>query len=445
MRAMEVLWHWPRGALAVKHTCLIFCIFFGIAGPASAQLEVGDFVARDDGEQRLVILIEDAGILLEQQAIRLDGVDGLPETRLDQLTPARRMNIKPGQTIAHGEAGATTLFSVVVDPTLPSAAEQVSAVVEFIDRLEDGQSLRLIIHNRGVWLDAGKVEAGQTLQDLNLAPDGERPALMLTDYLRQDLADRHLVILADGQFASAEIGAAGQGSSTMLLSESGGIAESLPDGISALGPLETPETIVTVYDLARAGKIETYLFKDIRRMPFEGLAEIRISSGEIEETVTVDLPTYSVWHLINPINIPAWLTTSGRRWFGVINLLFWGAFGYFGYRLAVAQRREHASDPIAEIELFYEGRSVTVYHLPFSIGRAPDNDLVLDDMATSRHHAELRRSDSGDLVLVDLGSANGTLIDDIALTGPASVGQGLDAFMPKARLFIRPTPMQVGG
>jgi len=44
------------------------------------------------------------------------------------------------------------------------------------------------------------------------------------------------------------------------------------------------------------------------------------------------------------------------------------------------------------------------------IGRAPDNDVVLDDLLTSRHHAELHRSEDG-WRLVDLGSANGSYLN----------------------------------
>src|SRR5947208_5635636 len=46
-----------------------------------------------------------------------------------------------------------------------------------------------------------------------------------------------------------------------------------------------------------------------------------------------------------------------------------------------------------------------------SIGRAPDNDVILDDPAVSRHHARIERS--GELTsIVDLGSANATRIND---------------------------------
>ena len=44
------------------------------------------------------------------------------------------------------------------------------------------------------------------------------------------------------------------------------------------------------------------------------------------------------------------------------------------------------------------------------IGRAEDNDIVLDDLSVSRHHAELRNID-GRYEIVDLGSRNGTFLN----------------------------------
>ena len=42
-----------------------------------------------------------------------------------------------------------------------------------------------------------------------------------------------------------------------------------------------------------------------------------------------------------------------------------------------------------------------------TIGRSPDNDIVLDDQRVSRHHARLVRQ-NGHFILTDLGSSNGT-------------------------------------
>ncbi|GAA5175600.1 FHA domain-containing protein [Pseudonocardia eucalypti] len=79
-----------------------------------------------------------------------------------------------------------------------------------------------------------------------------------------------------------------------------------------------------------------------------------------------------------------------------------------------------------------------------SAGRHPDSDIFLDDVTVSRRHAEFRR-DSGDFVVVDVGSLNGTYVNRepvdtavlangdevqigkfrlVFLTGPRDAGQG---------------------
>jgi two-component system, NtrC family, response regulator AtoC len=45
-----------------------------------------------------------------------------------------------------------------------------------------------------------------------------------------------------------------------------------------------------------------------------------------------------------------------------------------------------------------------------TLGRLPENDVVLDDPAVSRRHAVIRFREGGGHVLIDLGSANGTLV-----------------------------------
>jgi ABC-type multidrug transport system ATPase subunit len=67
------------------------------------------------------------------------------------------------------------------------------------------------------------------------------------------------------------------------------------------------------------------------------------------------------------------------------------------------------------------------------IGRTPDNDLVLDDLLVSRHHAVLRESAAGGYEIADLGSQNGTFVNGrrIAaqpLTDSDTVGIGHSLF-----------------
>jgi pSer/pThr/pTyr-binding forkhead associated (FHA) protein len=45
------------------------------------------------------------------------------------------------------------------------------------------------------------------------------------------------------------------------------------------------------------------------------------------------------------------------------------------------------------------------------IGRRPGNDIVIEDLGVSEHHAELRRTPAGRYSIIDLGSHNGTYVN----------------------------------
>ena len=61
------------------------------------------------------------------------------------------------------------------------------------------------------------------------------------------------------------------------------------------------------------------------------------------------------------------------------------------------------------------GRRVVLDGGVVTIGRAPDNDLVLEDQRVSRHHARLQGR-RGMLVLTDLESANGSRVNGVAVS-----------------------------
>ncbi len=61
------------------------------------------------------------------------------------------------------------------------------------------------------------------------------------------------------------------------------------------------------------------------------------------------------------------------------------------------------------------GRRMILGSGPVTIGRAADNDLVLDDRRVSRHHARLQAR-RGMLVLTDLDSANGSRVNSVAIS-----------------------------
>ena len=57
-----------------------------------------------------------------------------------------------------------------------------------------------------------------------------------------------------------------------------------------------------------------------------------------------------------------------------------------------------------------EQRKVALQHVPFTIGRRPDRDMVITDARVSRDHAEIR-AEGADFVLVDVGSSSGTFVN----------------------------------
>ncbi|HZP90808.1 MAG TPA: DUF3662 and FHA domain-containing protein [Actinomycetota bacterium] len=64
--------------------------------------------------------------------------------------------------------------------------------------------------------------------------------------------------------------------------------------------------------------------------------------------------------------------------------------------------------------LLENGRPGTTFRIrtqTVTIGRLPECDVVLSDPGASRRHAQIR-TESGDYVLTDLGSTNGTLVND---------------------------------
>ncbi|MEV7521136.1 FHA domain-containing protein [Streptomyces sp. NPDC091371] len=58
------------------------------------------------------------------------------------------------------------------------------------------------------------------------------------------------------------------------------------------------------------------------------------------------------------------------------------------------------------------------------IGRAPDSDLVIDDLVVSRRHAELRSLADGGYEIADLGSHNGTYLNGARIDGAARLAEG---------------------
>ena len=79
------------------------------------------------------------------------------------------------------------------------------------------------------------------------------------------------------------------------------------------------------------------------------------------------------------------------------------------FLLSSEVREAEGGAPVGSLVL-PDGDRVGLGDEPVTIGRLADCDVVLSDDSVSRRHAELRRQ-GGEVVLVDLGSTNGTKVN----------------------------------
>ena len=69
------------------------------------------------------------------------------------------------------------------------------------------------------------------------------------------------------------------------------------------------------------------------------------------------------------------------------------------------------------------GKRTQISETTITIGRSPDQTLVIADTSVSRRHARMSIV-NGQLVAEDLGSTNGTFVDGVRLKAPQTVGDG---------------------
>ena len=72
---------------------------------------------------------------------------------------------------------------------------------------------------------------------------------------------------------------------------------------------------------------------------------------------------------------------------------------------------------MAKLSLMFETKvvkEVPIGNRPITIGRAPDNDLSVDNLAVSSYHARVYY-EAGKLVVEDLDSLNGTFVNDLRI------------------------------
>src|SRR5258708_40215206 len=84
-------------------------------------------------------------------------------------------------------------------------------------------------------------------------------------------------------------------------------------------------------------------------------------------------------------------------------------------RIIEWQRYRRRRTVMAKLSLMFEEKlvkEVPVGSRAVSIGRSPDNDLPVDNLAVSNYHARVY-FEAGKLVVEDLDSLNGTFVNDL--------------------------------
>lgn len=98
-------------------------------------------------------------------------------------------------------------------------------------------------------------------------------------------------------------------------------------------------------------------------------------------------------------------------------------------------RRGHART-LAVVEGSLSGTSINLGTTPITIGRSGDCTVVIDDDYASNHHARISPQD-GQWIIEDLGSTNGTYVQNTRVTGALRVPVGTPIRIGKTVLELR--------
>lgn len=129
--------------------------------------------------------------------------------------------------------------------------------------------------------------------------------------------------------------------------------------------------------------------------------------GELKQVVR-DAAAERGWGLVGPPEIEFRTDDSlGRGQFGCEATLVEGE-----PEPAPASSATGGEAAIVLLEEGHEARTYQLHKQSVAIGRLPECDIVISDPGASRRHATVTREDGGEYVLTDLGSTNGTIVND---------------------------------
>ena len=104
---------------------------------------------------------------------------------------------------------------------------------------------------------------------------------------------------------------------------------------------------------------------------------------------------------------------------------------------AGGRQRRNAPTKLVVTEGTLTGTTVALQSQTITLGRAHDSTIVLDDDYASSRHARIYPDQSGQWIVEDLGSTNGTYLDRSRLTSPTPIGLGAPIRIGKTVIELR--------
>ncbi|MFH8367911.1 FHA domain-containing protein [Streptomyces sp. NPDC018031] len=99
--------------------------------------------------------------------------------------------------------------------------------------------------------------------------------------------------------------------------------------------------------------------------------------------------------------------------------------------------RRNAPTKLVVTEGTLTGTTVALQGQTITLGRAHDSTIVLDDDYASSRHARIYPDQSGQWIVEDLGSTNGTYLDRTRLTTPTPIPLGAPIRIGKTVIELR--------
>ena len=104
---------------------------------------------------------------------------------------------------------------------------------------------------------------------------------------------------------------------------------------------------------------------------------------------------------------------------------------------AGGRQRRNAPTKLVVTEGTLTGTTVALQSQTITLGRAHDSTIVLDDDYASSRHARIYPDRSGQWIVEDLGSTNGTYLDRSRLTTPTPIPLGAPIRIGKTVIELR--------